>query len=544
MSSATTAATRPRRRLPRRWRWIIGTVISVVLIGVATAGVVIWNRALLNTAGSVTFDRELAVPALAESGVEDGVRVFRLDLRKGETDFGQEKPTPTIGINGSYLGPTLRAERGERVRVEITNSLGEISTIHWHGMHVPPAMDGGPHQLIDPDETWKPAWTIDQPAATVWYHPHVHGNTADQVYRGLAGFFLLDDPATAEVAKELPHDYGVDDFPVVVQDKRFHADGTLDMSDRAFTSTGVLGPTVLVNGTPGPYLNVTTEKVRLRLLNGSNARFYNFGFADGRDFEVIASDSGLLNAPVSRERLQLSPGDRAEIIVSMSPGERTVLRSYPQSLGTNMVSNRFSGGDDTLDIMELRAAKMLAPSHAIPAKLSMADDQPTADESPAVRTRRFELSGTTINNKPMSMSRVDEVVTEGTTEIWEVTAVDDTPHNFHIHDVRFTVLDVGAKTPPMELQGPQDTVYIRPGRITRLLVTFQPAIGGTDPTMPYMFHCHLLRHEDQGMMGQFVVVAPGEKAPDKIDVATGHDSHDGAHGGDGTGPRSLAPHGG
>lgn len=513
----------PRRRRSR-FAIVIGVVVVLLLAGIVTVVTVAYSRAAVNTVGDVEFTRPLAVPPLAESRVEDGVRVFDLDLQEGESDFGQGASTPTIGINGAYLGPTLRAQRGEKVRVDVTNSLGETSTIHWHGMHLPPAMDGGPHQLIEPGTTWSPTWTVDQPAATVWYHPHVHGQTADQVYRGLAGVFILDDPAASEVSDALPHAYGVDDVPVVVQDKRFHADGTLDQSEPAFSNTGTRGSTILVNGTLGPYLDVTTERVRLRLLNGSNARVYDFGFADGREFDVVGADSGLLTEPVAADRVQLSPGDRTEIVVTMTPGEDVVLRSYPPDLGTNAVTSRLSGGADTLDIMELRAADTLAPSPQVPASLADAADQPTSDESAAVRTRTFELSGTTINGKPMSMSRVDEVIQAGDTEIWEVTGIDDAPHNFHIHDVRFTVLDVGGEEPPLELRGPQDTVYVKPGRTTRLLVTFDAAEGATDPTMPYMFHCHLLRHEDEGMMGQFVVVGPDDEVPDRIET-TGHDSH-------------------
>ena len=116
-------------------------------------------------------------------------------MQEGDTDLGRDDPTPTWGFNGAYLGPTLRATRGEQVAVDVHNALDETTTVHWHGMHLPAAMDGGPHQPIAPGETWPPTWKIDQPAATLWYHPHPHGETAEHVYRGLAGMFILDDPA-------------------------------------------------------------------------------------------------------------------------------------------------------------------------------------------------------------------------------------------------------------------------------------------------------------------------------------------------------------
>ncbi|HWU11418.1 MAG TPA: multicopper oxidase domain-containing protein, partial [Streptomyces sp.] len=197
----------------------------------------------------VTFERPLAIPPLADSRVQaDGTRVFQLTADEGTTEFLEGTETATWGFNGSYLGPTLRAERGERVAVEVTNDLDEPTTVHWHGMHLPAAMDGGPHQMIEPGDTWRPYWTIDQPAATLWYHPHPHGETEKHVYRGLAGMFLLDDGT--DVAAGLPHDYGVDDIPVIVQDKRFSEAGELTLDDSG-NEIGTLGGTVMANGTIG-----------------------------------------------------------------------------------------------------------------------------------------------------------------------------------------------------------------------------------------------------------------------------------------------------
>lgn len=537
----------PRRR--RRWVVVVTGLLALAVVGVLAGLAVAFTRGVTSTAGEVDFTRPLAIPPLATSTVEDGVRVFALDLQEGETDLGQGGLTPTLGVNGSFLGPTVRATRGEQVRIDVTNSMSETSTLHWHGMRLPAVMDGGPHQQVEPGQTWSPTWTIDQPAATLWYHPHLHGRTADHVYRGLAGLFLLDEPAgspEAAVQDALPHEYGVDDVPLVVQDKKFHADGRLDDADPFLSSTGVRGAVVLVNGTANPSLDVTTERIRLRILNGSNARVYDFGFDDGRDFQIVGSDGGLLDAPVTTDRLQLSPGDRAEIVVGVVPGERTVLRSFPQTLGVNPFTARFSGGDDTLDVLELRAAAELAPAAPVPTFLASV---PVADEGDATVTRRFELSGTSINDQDMDLRRIDEVVDAGATEVWEVTGIDDTPHNFHVHDAQFQVLDVSGGPPPLDLRGWQDTVYVRPGKVTRLLVTF-----GTTPDAdsPYMFHCHLLRHEDQGMMGQFVVVdpsaaagtagrpAPGDLLPGVGDDVGHEDAHTGAAPRGGTGPRLPA----
>lgn len=424
-------------------------------------------------------------------------------MQEGETDFGRAEPTDTWGFNGSYLGPTLRAERGERVRVDVRNELDEESTVHWHGMHLPAKMDGGPHQPVAPGGTWSPSWEIDQPASTLWYHPHPHGETAAHVYRGLAGMFILDDPAADQVQRRLPHEYGVDDIPVIVQDKSF--DGSrLDESRSFFANVGILGDTILVNGTPGPYLDVTTERVRLRLLNASNARSYVFELADGRDYDVIGSDGGLLPAPVATDSLWLSPGERADIVVTMEPGEDVVLRSERTG---QRGGGRFQGGSDRFDVLQLRAADRLEPSPELPGTLAEAPDLAAAD---VVETRTFELQGeSNINGERMDMSRVDATVDVDTTERWVVRNESGNPHNFHVHDVQFRVESVDGSPPPAELDGWKDTVFIPSNTEARLLVRFSDY---TDPDTPYMFHCHLLRHEDLGMMGQFVVVEPGEEA--------------------------------
>ncbi len=508
-------ASRNGRQRPRRGRRLFTGLliaISVVLALPASAlGFVIltWFAAETSTAGAASFHRPLPVPPLASSTVDArGRRVFDLKLQTGRTDFGLRQPTATWGVNGSYLGPTLRARRGEHVLVNVTNQLGERSTLHWHGMHLPPRMDGGPHQLIEPGSTWSPSWKVDQPAATLWYHPHLHGETAQHVYRGLAGMFVVDDSAGG--ARGLPSEYGVDDVPVIVQDKKFTRAGQLGRSSSLFFSAGTLGDTILVNGAITPHHGVSTSRVRLRLLNASNARIYNFGFADDRAFDLVATDGGLLPSVEPTQRVRLSPGERAEIVVSMEPREDAVLRSFPVDLGADMWNQRFGGGDDTFDVLQLRADDQLrslpGPYHP-----------PTPDREPRVQaattTRTFRLGGATIDGKKMHMGRVDEVVTLGTTEVWEVHNASGTIHNFHVHDVQFRVLDVDGRRPPPEQFGPKDTVYVPPGSTVRLVLTFTDY---ADRDSPYMFHCHLLRHEDAGMMGQFVVVRPGEHVEERL----------------------------
>lgn len=491
--------------------WLLAFVLQGAL---AFGGVIAYAfvTAKVDTVGKLAFDRPLAVPPLAESRTDrQGRRVFDLNMQRGSTDLGRDDPTPTWGMNGSYLGPTLRANRGEAVLANIKNELGEASTVHWHGMHLPARMDGGPQQMIDAGDTWSPTWQVKQPAATLWYHPHPHGETAEHVYRGLAGMFIIDDPAEAAVQSQLPSSYGVDDVPVIVQDKRFGG-SKLDESGSLFSSTGIIGDTVLVNGTPDPFLDVTTERVRLRLLNGSNARIYNFHLDDDREFQQIAGDGGLLPAPAGQTRLELSPGERAEIVVTMRPGERTVLRSAP----LDSFSSRFAGTDDSLDVLQLRAAKSLSPSSKVPSRLASAPDLEATD---VVETRDFELTGTRINGAKMKLSRIDQTVTVDTTERWRVHNSSGSPHNFHVHDVQFVIETLDGERPPAHLAGWKDTVFLPPRRKVELLVRFTDY---TDTETPYMYHCHLLLHEDRGMMGQFVVVKPGEKADATVETEHHH----------------------
>ncbi|MGY1742704.1 MULTISPECIES: multicopper oxidase family protein [unclassified Blastococcus] len=438
----------------------------------------------------------ITAPPLAPSTVDaDGVRVFRLRAQAGTTEFRPGVVTATCGYEGAHLGPTLRARRGERVRVEVVNELLEDTTLHWHGMELPGAADGGPHVPIPPGGSAWPSWTVAQPAATLWYHPHPHGGTTAQVLRGLAGAFLVDDPAAAPAG--LPAEYGVDDVPLLLQDQRLTADGRIDEETR--TAIGPLGDVVLVNGVAGGCLPVTTTRIRLRVVNASPARVYALAAADGRELALVGTDGGLLAAPVPVRSVRLSPGERAEVVVPVAPGERVALVSLPPDLGLAPQLSVPYGAADTLPLLELRAAAELTPSPELPAVLA---DVPPADAGAATTDRSFALSANRINGQAHDPARIDLRVPLGATEVWTVTSEHEQPHSFHPHGVRFRVLSVAGAAPPPELAGWKDTVYVPPRTPLRLLVGFaQPA----DERAPFMYHCHVLWHEDQGMMGQFVV---------------------------------------
>jgi len=495
-----------------RRRLLKAVLISVPVVAAeaVAGGAFVWATADVDTVGTIDFTNRLAIPPLA-TGSRDGSgrRVFGLRATAGTRQLRPGRPTTTWGYDAGHLGPTLRAARGETVVVNVRNELTEPTTAHWHGMHLPAVMDGGPHQLIRPGDTWSPTWTIDQPAATLWYHPHPHARTARHLYRGLAGLFIVDDPAAGALG--LPDRYGVDDIPVIVQDKNLDRRNRLEEGNSLLGDVGILGDILLVNGTMAPYHEVISERIRLRLLNASNARVYRFGLADGRPFALVGTDGGLLPAPHAARRVQLSPGERAEVVVTMRPGERLVLRSYRPELGLDPVNERFTGGDDAFDVLELRAADRLEPSPepagtlAEPPRLAPAGDRdaPAGDRV----DRRFELAGTRISGTAADMGHIDFAVARGTTEIWEVVSPFPRPHNLHIHGTQFQVLSVNGAAPPPELRGWKDTVYTPPEVPIRLAVRFGEY---TDRNVPYMFHCHLLNHEDRGMMGQFVVAEPGQ----------------------------------
>ncbi|MFJ7239836.1 multicopper oxidase family protein [Streptomyces olivaceus] len=474
---------------------------GAVVLGSGGFGVY-YATAKQDTVGDVSFDTPLSIPptAAAERG-GSGSRVFRLGIRSGETRFKDGPATRTWGVNGTYLGPTVRVRRGEQVGFAVHNGLSEETSLHWHGMHLPAAMDGGPHQPVAPNGTWAPRWTVDQPAATLWYHPHVHGSTGTHMYRGLAGLLIVDDEETD--ALNLPSEYGVDDVPMIVQDRAFDGDNQFEERVPLGGSLGVIGDEILVNGTIGPYFDVTTRLVRLRLLNGSNARLYHFGFSDDRRFSLVATDGGLLAEPWQTERLHLSPGERAEIVVAFEPGERVELRSHPSEYGGTL--GRLDGFDDHLDICQFRAAATLSDDTELPAVLGTA---PALQGETVAEERSFVLASDQINGKSMAMDRIDFGVREGTVEVWEVSNDNGFLHNFHVHDVQFQVLTVDGERPQPPLRGWKDTVMLVQGKRYRLAMRFR---DHTDPNVPYMYHCHLLQHEDDGMMGQFVVLDKSEQ---------------------------------
>jgi len=467
----------------------------------------------------------LKIPPLQTGRDESGTQVYDLTLQNSSTEFFKGIKTKTSGISGSYLGPTLKMRAGNKVRINVTNELGELSTLHWHGMHLPASQDGGPHQLVKSGETWSPEFEIKQKAASLWYHPHHIGKTAEHVWRGMAGMLIVEDDEADSFG--LPNKYGVDDIPLVLQDRTFSSDGAMDYSpSMPSIMMGMIGNTPLANGTLSAFFEAKSKLLRLRILNGSNASFYNLGFADNKPFKQIATDGGLLEAPVELTRLVLAPGERAEIIVEMNNSETAVFRNYKWTatttggtngmggmMGGGMMGGMMGGTTPEFAFVTIRAAAKLANSPPLPANLAKIDWRKETD---ATVTRKFDfqmnmgprvmvglVDSHVINGKAMKMSRIDETVKLDTTEIWEISNSSFMAHPFHVHDVQFHILDRNGKQPPQNERGRKDTVLVNPGETVRIIMKFEDY---ADPNSPFMYHCHILEHEDAGMMGQFVVV--------------------------------------
>ncbi len=431
----------------------------------------------------------LPIPDLLNpSHDREGIAHYDLRIGQSRHDYRQTALTDTYSYNGMpVLGPTLRLRTGDSVVINVANELHEVTTTHWHGADVPAEDDGGPHSPIQPGTTWVADFDVIQPAATLWYHPHAHGYTAEHVFRGAAGLIIIEDANPAATA--LPADYGVDDIPVIIQDRDFTDDGQLDFAIDP-GNNGKLYGTLTVNGAINPYVEVPEGLVRLRLLNGSQARIYHLS-VEGASMTKVASDGGYLPSPVLLDRTVLAPGDREEIIVDV--GESPVALV-----------------DETLGpVLELRPNGSVSGTGPVPDQLAVieriSDSEITVDRTFRMRDSRnfWEFSPTwSINGVQMDMQRIDQVVKLGDTERWTIISGDG-QHVFHPHQTRFQILSINGEPPLPEESGWEDSVWVNGGREVVIAARFDTY---TAQEIPYMFHCHILDHEDLGMMGQFLVI--------------------------------------
>lgn len=422
--------------------------------------------------------------------------------------------TRTIGYNGSYLGKTIILTKGQNVTLNVRNQLNDTTTTHWHGLHIAAKNDGSPHNPIMAGQTWSPSFKVMDNAATYWYHPHLHGKTMAQVVKGAAGLIIVRD--SIESALPLPRTYGIDDLPLVLQFQ------TIDNGTKQIVIDDENDNMTMVNGTINPFANCPAQVVRLRLLNASSHRVFQLGFSDNRTFYQITTDGGLLNKPIALTRLQLGSGERAEILVNLTglTGQTLNLQQFGNELpdgypgGPPMI---MGGGSMNLGVLDNRTFTVLqlkvgaATANAISSIPTMLSPINNTLSIVGAETKNFLLQGSpmmsmtnfVINNQKFDEHRMDFTTTKDKTMIWTITNQSMMAHPWHIHGNSFYILSINGVTPPQNLLGKKDVVIVPPQNgVVRLAMKYEDF---SDPTMPYMFHCHILSHEDGGMMGQFIV---------------------------------------
>lgn len=397
--------------------------------------------------------------------------------------------TKTWGYNAEILGQTVILHDGWHYHVHIENHLPETTTLHWHGLNIPgPITDGGPHAPILPGQARDIEFTLHQEGAqTDWMHPHPCPNTARQVWNGLAAMVIVTD----EHAKTLPlpQEYGVDDLPLILQDRSYH-DNQLDYQ-ADYDVDGTLGEYPLVNGTINGVFKVTTPQVRLRLLNAANRREFRLHFNDGRRFTQIAGDCGFLKQTIDLDRLMLTVPERAEIVVDFSDcqvGDQVQLMSDDTVLCT-------------FEIGAMAKTAQTIPDHLFDVPQWQADEQ-----SPI---QKVVMSGmddeVLLDGRRFDMTRIDRKQLLGQTVDWEITNTNDTCggmiHPFHMHGCHFQVISRNGHAPYPNETGFKDTVGVNAGETVRIRVRF-------DVLGIFMYHCHILEHEDTGMMAQIEVYDP------------------------------------
>ncbi len=458
---------------------------KILVLLLITLGLASCNKDEEDLVVSYEEMNDLFVPLLIDSRMN--FQPIQLDIQHGTHEFFPGVPSQTKGFNGSYLGPTIKMYKDEDVHLQFTNNIGAATSVHGHGLHVPGQVDGSPHNRIEPGETWDVTIPIRQEASSNWYHPHLMGSTAEQVHAGIAGFYIVEDDNSQSLG--IPKTYGVDDFPIAVQDRAF-VDGR--MVDYPIGRTDDLRePTLVINGTVDPFVSVPRSNVRLRLLNASNARSYEFFVEGNLPFHKIATEGGFLESPVELTKLRISPGERNEIVIDMSNGDVELMASY---LPTRL-NNANPNSDPISRVLYLEVDDNLSPLNT-----NLAQNLNTIqryNEGDVVNTRTFDVSDGKINGQKMDMNVINETVNRGELEKWTIKSG---RHPFHMHGVAFLILSVNGGPPNHEDVGWKDTFM--PNGEGEILLRFDYL---ATEEYPYMYHCHILEHEDAGMMGQFVV---------------------------------------
>ena len=435
---------------------------------------------------------------------------FNLTLKDTFAQLRPGNQTITAGVNGKFWGPTLFFNQGDTVHMNVLNKLNDSTTIHWHGFHLPAVMDGGPHQVIPPNTLWQPYWKVTNNASTYWYHPHLHEMTQEHMTKGLGGLIIVRDPVEAALA--LPRRYGVDDIPLVLTTRRYNTSNQFVYTNVAY------GDYLLTNGTSNAEITLPKQVVRIRILNAETERGFNLGFSDNRTFYIIGNDGGLLNAPVAVTRLKLMVGERAEILVDLSndtQGSSIDLKAYNTGQ-----SNSFPGGEPnasgqfgsllnntTFTVLHVNVGTTTSnPITAIPTALVNNTYLTAAD---ATVNRTVNITGGqpagnpfVFNNQAFSFNTINHTVNANAVEKWSVVNNNVFGHCFHIHDVQFKLISRSTGPIGAYESGWKDAFFISRNETVSFVARFSDQ---ADATHPFMYHCHFANHEDEGMMGQFVV---------------------------------------
>lgn len=444
-----------------------------------------------------------------------------LTMHKDSVPFFQGNYTQTLSYNEySYLGPTIILNKGSDVSLTVNNEIGDTTNVHWHGLHVSPTNDGGPHTMIMDGMSWNPQFTVLNEASTYWYHPHFHGKTAEHAIKGAVGMLIVRD--SVEATLNLPRTYGVDDFPLIIQSAE------LDI-DNQFMPFGMEDSIILVNGIRSnygfsSYLAVPAQVVRLRLLNASGERTFNFGLSNGGAFKIIGSDGGLLTAPINATRIKVTPGERYETLVDFTgqQGQNISLVSYGSELpigtqggptmqmppGSPLMDSPLNGIDFQLMNFNVTAqtqnAVLTIPSTLVQFETISASESEISRTIEMTAIDEMAMDGPFFfNEQSFDMERIDFYIPLDQVETWQLVNSTMVAHPFHIHDVQFFVLERNGNPPPSFERGRKDVVLVAPNETVKFITKFETF---TDTVTPYVFHCHILMHEDDGMMGQFMVV--------------------------------------
>ena len=434
---------------------------------------------------------------------------FNLALKDTFAQLRPGNQTITAGVNNKFWGPTLFFNRGDTVHMNVHNYLNDSTTLHWHGMHLPAVMDGGPHQVIPPGTIWQPYWKVTNEAATFWYHPHLHEMTQEQMTKGLGGFIIVRDSEEATLA--IPRTYGVDDIPLALTSRRYDASNAF-----VFTNTSY-GDYMLTNGTPNAQVNLPKQFIRLRILNAEMERAYNLGFSDNRTFYIICTDGGLVNTPVPVTRVIVAVGERIELLVNLSNdaiGSSIDLKAFNAGFplgfpgGEPNSTGQFGSllNNTTFSVLHINVVAATAnPVTAMPATLANHSYWTAANASV---NRTITVTGGqgpnpfTLDNTPFVLSTINKTVNLNTIEKWTIINNNIFGHTFHIHDVQFKL--VSRSTGPIAAyeDGWKDVLYLPINSSATFVAKFDDY---SDTIHPFMYHCHFAPHEDGGMMGQFVV---------------------------------------